>query len=94
MPEANCVINSSFASLRFKIPIIFPSNRTAIRLPTDKTSITSELIIIMLTPSSLANRSKILYIATFAPTSIPLVGSSIINILGLYNSHLANDTFC
>jgi len=75
------------------IPATLPSDNTIILSHMPKSSVISEDTII--TPLPFLARSKISwYISYFAPTSIPLVGSSSISISGSVRSHLPKITFC
>jgi len=72
---------------------IFPLRITYIRSLIPITSWSSEEIIKMAAPL-LTIESIRLYIADFAPTSMPLVGSSKIKSFGFAHSHFERTTFC
>jgi len=87
------IIISCDASLAGNSPTILPAFITYTLSHIPNISGSSDEITKIDFPES-AKSFIILYISYLAPTSIPLVGSSNINISGSVNIHLLKTTFC
>src|SRR3984957_14782101 len=92
-PVAARMILSSVASARANSPVSRPSWMTRMRSATPSTSGSSDEIISTAIPSA-ASWSMIRCTSALVPTSMPLVGSSMISSEGDRASHFPSTTFC
>ena len=87
------MIASSLASARVNSRVTRPSKSTTMRSAMPSTSGSSDEIISTATPCSASSESR-RCTSAFVATSMPRVGSSTINNVGLRASHLASTAFC
>src|SRR5471032_909776 len=92
-PSAALITRSSLASARAISALMRPSCMTRMRSAMPSTSGSSLEIIRTAMPSRTSSAS-VRYTSALAPTSIPRVGSSMINTLGPVASHFPSTTFC